>query len=94
LLNQLLRTVEQYKKSKNIQTNWIESIKYKANKLIEYEKQREEIGLNQNYVQNLKNSFDSNAVRLIFIHMFYFKSLLFKRNFVENWAYKNLKLKI
>ncbi len=85
MLNQLLRTVEQYKKSKNIQTNWIESIKYKANKLIEYEKQREEIGLNQNYVQNLKNSFDSNAVRLIFIHMsFFFKSLLFKRNFVEN----------
>ena len=72
LLNQLLRTIEKYKKSSNIETNWLESIKYKANKLIDYEKQRGE-AINQTYIQNLKNSFDSNAVSfylLIFIEIF------------------------
>lgn len=60
-------TLEQYKQSKNIETNWIESIGYKANKLNEYEKQREEVlKAAEDHFNSLKNSFDSNAVSFCF----------------------------
>ena len=76
----MLRTIEKYKKAKNIETNWLDSIKYKANKLVEYEKQREEIGLNYDYAQNLKNTFDSNAVSIARSSSDTFNKLILKKN--------------